>query len=153
MTAEQISQIINWMATVTVSAIGVWNIVTIRKRNRSLDKVDEVSNIKTLNESIDLANTRALRAEKLYIEEKEAFEEETKRQEAGRSKLEESMFLLTNRIKTLETELEDKYSLPYRIVFEVRLGKEPSLDNASITHITERREEEVPVVYDRRRNI
>lgn len=153
MTSEHISQIINWLATLTISAIGIWNLFTIRKRNRSLDKVDEVTNIKSLNESIDLANTRALRAEKLYIEEKEAFEEETKKQEAGRSKLEEAMFLLTNRIKTLETELEDKYSLPYRIVFEVRLGKEPSIDNASITHIPERRKEEVPVVYDRRRNI
>lgn len=148
-----VDQVINWLATITISAIGIWNLFTIRKRNRSLDKVDEVSNIKSLNESVALANTRALHAEKLYVDEKAYFEEETKKQEAGRAKVEEDMFLLTQRIKTLEVELEEKYSLPYRIVFDVRLGKDPFIDGASITHIKERRKEEIPVLVDRRKNI
>lgn len=152
MTAEQVSQLINWLATITVSAIGIWNIFTIRKRNKSLDKVDEVSNIKSLNESVSLANSRALQAEKLYVEEKDRFEEQTRKQDEARMKVEEDVFLLTQRIKTLEIELEEKYSLPYRIVFDVRLGKEPFIDGASITHIKERRKEEISVLVDRRHN-
>lgn len=145
-----IDQIINYLSTLILAGIGIWNVATIRQRNRSLNKVDDVSNLTALNQAIDLANDRALKAEKLYAAERENSERENTKHEESRSKLSDDILLLTKRLKALEVELSEAYARPYKITFDVVLGVAPEIHKAEIIHLTERRVLEVPVNVDRR---
>lgn len=141
-----IDQIINYFSTLVLAGIGIWNVVTIRERNKTLGANDGVTNIKTLNDAVILANNRALKAEELY-------DVEAKKHDESRIKLGNDIFLLTKRLQTLETELAETYSLPYRITFDVVLGTAPQIVKAEILHITERRVEEKSVEVERRNSV
>ena len=144
-------KVVNYLSTLILAVVGIWNIITIQQRNKSLKNVDDVQNIKTLNESISLANSRALEAEKFYDKARDGFEIERNQYRKEREEMEEKLSLVVIRIKALEVELNEKYSLPYRIVFDVTLGTNPEIVGSEIKHIPERREKEVPVIVDRRK--
>lgn len=128
MTWQTIGTILNWVGIVIAAVLAVYNYRNMATRNKFLNRLDSSDTIQKLNETLDLAVERNLKNEQ------------------QRTKDHEQIFLLEKRIQTLETNLQ------YRLTFDVILGTDPHIEKAGIKHLVERREKEVEVIHDRRRN-
>ena len=129
MTWDLIGSIINWVVLIAGVVLAVYNFRNASTRNKFLNGLDKSDTIQKLNETLDLAADRNLKYEK------------------QRSQDREEIFLLEKRLQALESNLQ------YRLTFNVILGTDPSMEKASIKHLVERRENETPVVYDRRKKM
>jgi hypothetical protein len=117
------AQLIGFIITLIIA---IWNVRNNRLRTSSQNLLEGGQYLETVNKSIELANKRALDAELRANEADARLEQVIKESEAREAVLEA-------RLTTLEK------SLSYRLVFDVMLGQNPSVEKVEIKHFPERR--------------
>lgn len=124
-----IGTVINWAVLISGVVLAVYNLRNASTRNTFMNGVDKADTISKLNETLDVAAERNLKYEKQRKQDRD------------------EIFLLEKRLAALESNLQ------YRLTFDVILGTDPSIEKANIKHLVERRENETPVNYDRRKKM
>lgn len=112
----------NWITLlgfVLTFGLGVFNWISGMKRNNSIGMLERGNYLKSVNESVSLANQRAPDAES------RAFKAEKRADE------------LEQRIEDLEGRLS------YRLTFDVVLGSKPTVEHVEIDHYPNRRKKEM----------
>lgn len=108
----------NWITVlgfVLTFGLGIFNLLSGMKRNTSIGMLERGNYLKTVNESVELANKRALDAETRAIAAEHRADE------------------LLKRIEDLESRLS------YRLTFDVVLGSNPVIEHVEIDHFSNRR--------------
>lgn len=126
------------LGTIIAILLGVYNSYNSKRLGDSTIQSGQSGTIKTLNESVELANKRALAAEERANSLEEVYD---KRAWIAEQKAEE----LESRLSVLES------ALSYRITFDVTLGTKPKVEHVEIEHYPERRHEARKVEPDRRK--